>query len=293
MHPEPARLPQNGPRPGPERSPEGAHAPGSGPAPGEGGRTGRDLPRQDRPARRPRAPRHTLSAERILDTALRLLDERGIDVFSMRALAEELGVGTMALYTYFRSKEELFGAARERVFAEHAPPARTDAPWHDQLRDACLALYRLFTGRPAVLQLLAEQHRAEQHRAGPPADRVPTTGAVGAMEHMLGLMCGAGLSREEAARAQTALMQYTVGAALRAGRACGDAEARRRFRARLESLPARDFPLVVDLAPELAEAQESAAQYAFGLDLILAGLRAGGSWEAVGRDDGARPERPS
>ncbi|MGA5702377.1 TetR/AcrR family transcriptional regulator [Peterkaempfera bronchialis] len=241
--------------------------------------------------RRPRAPRNSLSAELIVDSALRLLDERGIDAFSMRALAEELGVGTMALYTYFRSKEELFQAARARVFTQHAPPVRTDAPWADQLRDACLALYGLFTGRPSVLQLLAEQHRAE----GPEGrEEQATAGSAAAMmEHMLGLLRGAGIGRQQAARAQTALVQYTVGAALRAGRArcsdahCSDEERRRRLRARLESLPAEEFPLVVDLAPELAEAQKGAEQYAFGLDLILVGLRTAGSWEKAGRDDGA------
>ncbi|WP_055589552.1 TetR/AcrR family transcriptional regulator [Streptacidiphilus griseoplanus] len=235
--------------------------------------------------RRPRTPRNTLSADLILDTALRLLDERGLDAFSMRALAEELGVGTMALYTYFRSKEELFCAARDRVFGRYAPPPRTGGPWHRQLREACLGLYQLFTGRPSVLQLLAEQHRAER-----PAEQGPAVGAVATMEHMLGLLRGAGIGREEAARAQTALVQYTVGAALRAGRTrCTDAEQRRRFQARLESLSAEDFPLIVDLAPELAAAQESTTQYAFGLDLILAGLRTAGSWEAAGRDDGAPP----
>ncbi|MFJ6215357.1 TetR/AcrR family transcriptional regulator [Streptomyces sp. NPDC092296] len=228
--------------------------------------------------RRPRAPRNSLSAELIVDTALRLLDERGIEGFSMRALAEELGVGTMALYTYFSGKDELFRAARERVFAQEPPPARTDAPWYEQLSDACLALYQLFTGRPSVLRLLAEQHRSEQ-----PAEQAPVGGAVAMMEHMLGLLRGAGLGREEAARAQTALLQYTVGAALRADRArCAGAEGRRRFRERLETLSAEEFPLIVDLAPELADAQESAAQYAFGLALMLGGLRTAGSWGEAG-----------
>lgn len=244
------------------------------------------MPEHPAAGRRPRTPRNTLSADLILDTALRLLDERGVEAFSMRALAEELGVGTMALYTYFRSKEELLCAARERVLVQHAPPPlRAGTPWHWQLREACIGLYQLFTGRPSVLQLLAEQQRVER-----PADEAPTAGAVALMEYMLCLMRDAGIGREEAARAQTTLIQYTVGAAMRAGpAACADPEHRRRFRARLEALSAEDFPTIVDMAPELAEAQESATQYAFGLDLILSGLRTAGSWEAAGRNEGAPP----
>src|SRR4051812_50158042 len=51
-----------------------------------------------------------LSRERIVEGAIELLDRDGLDVFSMRRLAEELGVGTMTIYGYFRGKDELLDA---------------------------------------------------------------------------------------------------------------------------------------------------------------------------------------
>jgi AcrR family transcriptional regulator len=210
--------------------------------------------------RRRRTPRNTLSADLIIDATLRLLDARGTDSFSMRALAEELDVGTMALYTYFRGKDELFQAARDRVLAGFRPP-ETDGTCREQLRAACLAVYRLLTDRPAVLRLLAER----------PIEGDEATAVV---NRMLELLRGAGLDRQSAARTQLALIHYTIGAALWSVRGddCRAPERRRRLLARLAGLSADSYPALVDLAPELACVHDPAAQYEFGLDLMLAGL---------------------
>lgn len=216
---------------------------------------------------RGRVPRNTLSAELIVDTTLRLLDTRGVDAFSMRALAEELGVGTMALYTYFRSKDELFQAARRRVIDDYCPPP-AEGPWYEQIRAVCTALYQLLTERPAVLRLLAATRSVE----GTDVADTATT----ALELVLAQLREAGLGRADAARAYLALLQYTVGAALRHLHACtGSPDAQvEKLRALWAGLSAEAHPTIMDLMPELLEVrQETAAQYAFGLDLLLTGLR--------------------
>ncbi len=53
-----------------------------------------------------------------------------------------------------------------------------------------------------------------------------------------------------------------------------DPEAWRRLRTSMESLSARDFPSVVELAPELARTTGGDEQFDYGLDLLLAGLQA-------------------
>ncbi|WP_037605294.1 TetR/AcrR family transcriptional regulator [Streptacidiphilus rugosus] len=216
-----------------------------------------------RPARRSRAPRGSLSAELIIDHALRLMDEKGLEAFSMRALAEDLGVGTMALYTYFRGKDELFRAARDRVLAAYTPPS-TEGSWDQQLRAACLAVHDLFTGRPAVLRLLAESTAQD--------DFVDV--ATASMDRMLGLLCEGGLNREDAARAYGTLSRFTIGSALREIRVCSRPEAVEMFRSRIAALPPEHYPHLADLAPEiLATTEDGPGQYEYGLDLILAGLR--------------------
>jgi AcrR family transcriptional regulator len=215
------------------------------------------------PAPRRRAPRNSLSADLIVDRALNLLDAKGPSAFSMRALAEDLGVGTMALYTYFRGKEEIFRAARDRVLAAYRPP-ETSGSWDEQLRALCFAMYELFTGRPAVLHLLAEGH-AE----GDFADAASVT-----MERILALLRESGLGRDEAARAAGTLLRYTIGSALREVRECGVPGQAEAMRIRIAALSPAVHPTLTDLAPELAATREDGAgQYAFGLDLILTGLR--------------------
>lgn len=175
------------------------------------------------PARFPRrrAPRNSLNREVIIESALRLLDGKGIDAFTMRALAADLGVGPMALYTYFAGKEELFEAARERLLARYRPPATEGTP-REQLRRACLAVHRLFAEHPAVIELLI----------GRPG---PCEAAAAGIEHMLGLLRRCGLGPGDAARAQTALMQYTLGGARWTARG-GPPATRAQFEYGLEAL---------------------------------------------------------
>ncbi|MEA4945352.1 MAG: helix-turn-helix domain-containing protein [Propionicimonas sp.] len=51
----------------------------------------------------------------VVTTALRLLDDWGLDSFSMRRLAAELGVAPSALYHHVASKQELLGHLAARI----------------------------------------------------------------------------------------------------------------------------------------------------------------------------------
>lgn len=52
--------------------------------------------------------------ERILDAAIHILHEHGPHGLSIRAIADEVGVSHMVLYTYFENRGELFAAMRDR-----------------------------------------------------------------------------------------------------------------------------------------------------------------------------------
>lgn len=71
------------------------------------------MARQGRPMGRPSAP--VLNRELIRDTALRLIDERGLEKFSMRRLAEELGVQAASLYGHYINKEEVLDAIANQL----------------------------------------------------------------------------------------------------------------------------------------------------------------------------------
>jgi AcrR family transcriptional regulator len=62
-----------------------------------------------------------LTVERIVATAIELADAEGFDGLSMRRVADALGVGTMSLYRYVRSKAELYELMVDAVIAGEQP----------------------------------------------------------------------------------------------------------------------------------------------------------------------------
>ncbi len=60
-----------------------------------------------------RAP---LNRALIAETALSLIDERGLDQLSMRKLGAELGVEAMSLYNHVDNKDDLLDAVADRLY---------------------------------------------------------------------------------------------------------------------------------------------------------------------------------
>ncbi len=84
-------------------------------------------------SRRPRLSRDDLAA-----TAVRIADAEGIAALSMRRLATELDVGTMTLYHYVRTKDELLTVVVDAVMGEVVIP--DDEPIPDDWRGALLLI---------------------------------------------------------------------------------------------------------------------------------------------------------
>ena len=62
-----------------------------------------------------------LSLDRIVATAVELLDAEGIDGLKMRRLADRLGSGAMSLYWHVGNKEEVFDLALDSVLEYRGP----------------------------------------------------------------------------------------------------------------------------------------------------------------------------
>ncbi|MBF9194995.1 TetR/AcrR family transcriptional regulator [Microvirga terrestris] len=63
-----------------------------------------------------------LSLERIVTTAVELLDAHGVDGLKMRQLADRLGSGAMSLYWHVDNKEQVFDLALDSVLKYCGPP---------------------------------------------------------------------------------------------------------------------------------------------------------------------------
>jgi TetR/AcrR family transcriptional regulator, tetracycline repressor protein len=61
-----------------------------------------------------------VSAEAILDTAARLIELHGVEAFTMRGLAEELGVAATSIYWHVGGRNKLFDSLVDRLLGEMA-----------------------------------------------------------------------------------------------------------------------------------------------------------------------------
>lgn len=76
-------------------------------------------------------PAADLSVSGIVAAAVRLLDERGLEGFTMRALGERLGRSPMAAYRHVSDRDSLLELAAQAVQREL--PDLTGLPWYERL----------------------------------------------------------------------------------------------------------------------------------------------------------------
>lgn len=80
-----------------------------------------------------KGPKPTLTLEQIVAAGIRIADTEGIDALSMRRLAAELDMGTMSLYRYVPSKEDLLNLMLDHVGGATILPRTTDQGWRATL----------------------------------------------------------------------------------------------------------------------------------------------------------------
>jgi len=121
-----------------------------GQAGGEG--TGRDAPRRAAAGAGPPGPatagpvmdRFRPRAREIVTVARQLLEEEGLDSFSMRRLADRLGVRTPVIYKYFASKGALVAALISVGFEEQAALFEAALASSDHPLTAMAGIYRAY-----------------------------------------------------------------------------------------------------------------------------------------------------
>ncbi|GAA1610288.1 TetR/AcrR family transcriptional regulator [Leucobacter chromiireducens] len=109
-------------------------------------------------APRGNAGREPLNRGVIAEAALRLAEAAGLEELTMRALASELGAGTMTLYTHVRGRDDLLQAIVERLIAELDMPgvtARAGGDWREHLAEVLDAYKSLAERFPRSFELLA------------------------------------------------------------------------------------------------------------------------------------------
>lgn len=104
---------------------------------------------------RPRKP--LLSRERIVATALALVDAEGLQTVSTRRLAAELGVSGPSLYNHFRTKDEILDAVADTVVAQVDLSMFDDGtPWPDALVRWARSYRAALAAHPHIVPFLAQ-----------------------------------------------------------------------------------------------------------------------------------------
>jgi AcrR family transcriptional regulator len=143
-----------------------------------------------------------LTRRAVLDTALRLVDERGLDALSMRKLAAELGVEAMSLYNHVTNKADLLDGITARVF-EDIPLPDPDLPSRQRLRALALAAHAALATHPVVARALAAD------LANP-----RSVDALRFIDALLGALLESGMDERQAARRYRSLFGLILGSVL-------------------------------------------------------------------------------
>src|SRR3954468_8382228 len=85
-------------------------------------------------------PRLPLSRDRILESALAVADEGGIESLTMRKLGETLGFEAMSLYNHVANKNDLLDGILDLVLAETELPSGPGA-WDEAVRRSAISVH--------------------------------------------------------------------------------------------------------------------------------------------------------
>lgn len=144
--------------------------------------------------------RTPLSQELIYRTALELIEESGVDAFSMRKLAAALGVDAMSIYHHVANKQALLMGVYQVVLEDLELPLEPELSWQDRLRELARRFYRLAHRYPTLMPHLI-------------ASRYGTPRELEIYQFIVETVARTGLDPKGQARATAAIFTYAIGIA--------------------------------------------------------------------------------
>jgi AcrR family transcriptional regulator len=204
--------------------------------------------------------RKPLSRERILASALELVDEQGIDALSMRKLGQSLGYEAMSLYNHVANKDDLLDGILDLVLAEMEPP--DPAGGLPAIRAAALSAHEALKRHSWAANMLMSPGRIRPAR-------------IQYMEALLASLRGAGLSAETTYHAYHVLDAHIIGFSLWASTHGKMPEHIEDARAWFEEMiPVATFPYLHEHGLQHLDEgpHHDVSAFEYGLDLLLESL---------------------
>ncbi|MGP0579222.1 TetR/AcrR family transcriptional regulator [Paenibacillus peoriae] len=95
-----------------------------------------------------------ISEDKILEASWELLGEEGIEKFSMRRLADRLGIQAPSLYWYFKSKQNLYQRLANQVSKMILEEFHSEGDWKEQLTGLAVTMRSVLYRYPCSTQLM-------------------------------------------------------------------------------------------------------------------------------------------
>jgi AcrR family transcriptional regulator len=104
-------------------------------------------------SRSTRGPKAAFTPDDVVQTAVQIADEDGLSAVTMHAVAERIGLTTMAVYRYFPSKDALLDAIVDAGMGSPPRPSEPRGSWRDEVADWARAKRAMLIGRPWLAEL--------------------------------------------------------------------------------------------------------------------------------------------
>jgi AcrR family transcriptional regulator len=196
----------------------------------------------------------SLTHQALAAATLAVLDRDGLAALSMRAVAAELGVGTMSLYRYVADRGELEAIAVDHILSlvDVEPPKK--ALWDKQIAVLVERVRAAIVQHPNAVPLtMTHRHRCPL--------------LLRWSEAVLGVLTSAGFTGEDRVIAMRAVIAYLIGATELEYRSPLVGQATEAMAGLGE-----EYPLLAETA-DVARRIPSDVEFRRGLEVVLAGLR--------------------
>jgi AcrR family transcriptional regulator len=215
-----------------------------------------------------RSSRRPLNRDRVLEAAVKLADENGIEAVTMRKLAAVLGIEAMSLYNHVEGKGDLVDSIVDLVYAEiELPSDETD--WRAAVRRCALSVHEVMLRHPWACGLAI----------GPTETPTMRGARIGYMDWLLGRLTEAGFSPEATYHGYHVLDSYMLGFTFwqlghtgTATAAAGDGSLADLVATFVPQLRSAGYPRLAEHAEQHLSPPDGAGSFEFGLELILDGL---------------------
>lgn len=95
-----------------------------------------------------------ISEDKILEASWELLGDEGIEKFSLRRLADRLGIQAPSLYWYFKNKQDLYQRLANQVSKIILEEFHSEGDWKEQLTELAVTVRNVLSRYPCSTQLM-------------------------------------------------------------------------------------------------------------------------------------------